>query len=113
VLIPLESEFFALRGVALLKETIEKVQDRLNPALELDGILVTMFDSRTLHAREVMDRVVDAFGDTVLETVVRRTVKFPDASVAGVPVTQFAPEHAAAEIYRQLARELIARGAIA
>ncbi|SFR97089.1 chromosome partitioning protein [Agrococcus baldri] len=113
VLIPLESEFFALRGVALLKETIEKVQDRLNPALELDGILVTMFDSRTLHAREVMDRVVQAFGDTVLETVVRRTVKFPDASVAGVPVTQFAPEHAAAEIHRQLARELIARGAIA
>ena len=113
VLIPLESEFFALRGVALLKETIEKVQDRLNPALELDGILVTMFDSRTLHAREVMDRVVETFGDTVLDTVVRRTVKFPDASVAGLPVTQFAPEHAAAEIYRQLARELIARGAIA
>lgn len=113
VLIPLESEFFALRGVALLKETIDKVQDRLNPALELDGILVTMYDARTLHAREVMERVVDAFGETVLETVIRRTVKFPDASVAGVPVTQFAPEHAAAHTYRQLARELIARGAIA
>jgi chromosome partitioning protein len=113
VLIPLESEYFALRGVALLKETIEKVQDRLNPALELDGILVTMFDARTLHAREVMERVVDTFGDTVLETVVRRTVKFPDASVAGIPVTQFAPDHAASETYRQLARELIARGAIA
>ncbi|MCR8669873.1 ParA family protein [Agrococcus sp. HG114] len=113
VLIPLESEFFALRGVALLKETIEKVQDRLNPALQLDGILVTMYDSRTLHAREVMERVVDAFGETVLETVVRRTVKFPDASVAGVPVTQFAPDHSAAEVYRQLARELIHRGAIA
>ncbi|QUW19515.1 ParA family protein [Agrococcus sp. Marseille-Q4369] len=113
VLIPLESEFFALRGVALLKETIDKVQDRLNPALQLDGILVTMYDARTLHAREVMERVVDAFGETVLETVVRRTVKFPDASVAGVPVTQFAPEHSAAEVYRQLARELIHRGAIA
>ena len=113
VLIPLESEFFALRGVALLKETIDKVQDRLNPALQLDGILVTMYDARTLHAREVMERVVDAFGETVLETVVRRTVKFPDASVAGQPVTQFAPEHAAAEAHRQLARELISRGAIA
>ncbi|MBO1769889.1 ParA family protein [Agrococcus sp. TF02-05] len=113
VLIPLESEFFALRGVALLKETIDKVQDRLNPALQLDGILVTMYDARTLHAREVMERVVDAFGETVLETVVRRTVKFPDASVAGVPVTQFAPDHSAAEVYRQLARELIHRGAIA
>ena len=113
VLIPLESEYFALRGVALLKETIDKVQDRLNPALQLDGILVTMFDQRTLHAREVMDRVVQAFGDTVLETVIRRTVKFPDASVAGTPVTQYAPEHAASEAYRQLARELIGRGAIA
>ena len=113
VLIPLESEYFALRGVALLKETIEKVQDRLNPSLELDGILVTMFDSRTIHAREVLERVVDAFGSTVLDTVIRRTVKFPDASVAGTPVTQFAPTHAAAEAYRQLARELVARGAVA
>ena len=113
VLIPLESEYFALRGVALLKETIDKVQERLNPSLELDGILITMFDSRTIHAREVLERVVDAFGDVVLDSVIRRTVKFPDASVAGQPVTQFAPTHPAAEAYRHLARELIARGAVA
>ena len=85
VLIPLECEFFALRGVALLIETIDKVRDRLNPAIELDGILATMYDSRTLHSREVLERVVDAFGDKVLETVIGRTVKFPDASVAGEP----------------------------
>ena len=113
VLIPLESEYFALRGVALLKETIDKVQERLNPSLELDGILITMFDSRTLHAREVLERVVDAFDSQVLDTVIRRTVKFPDASVAGTPVTQFAPNHAAAEAYRTLARELVVRGAVA
>ncbi|MCL2516259.1 MAG: ParA family protein [Microbacteriaceae bacterium] len=113
VLIPLESEFFALRGVALLIETIEKVRERLNPALELDGILVTMFDSRTLHSREVFDRVVEAFKDKVLNTVISRTVKFPDASVAGTPITQFAPDHPAAEAYRRLARELVARGAVA
>ncbi|MBD8703732.1 ParA family protein [Frigoribacterium sp. CFBP9039] len=113
VLIPLECEFFALRGVALLVETIEKVRDRLNPAITLDGILPTMFDSRTLHSREVLERVVEAFGDEVLETVIGRTVKFPDASVAGTPITQFAPEHPAAQAYRQLARELIARGAAA
>lgn len=113
VLIPLECEFFALRGVALLIETIEKVRDRLNPALELDGILATMYDPRTLHAREVMQRVVDAFGDDVLETVIGRTVKFPDASVSGIPITQYAPEHAAAKAYRQLARELVFRGKIA
>jgi len=113
VLIPLECEFFALRGVALLVETIEKVKDRLNPAIQLDGILPTMYDSRTLHSREVLERVVETFGDRVFETVIGRTVKFPDASVAGTPITQFAPEHQAAVAYRQLARELIARGAVA
>ncbi|WP_213816997.1 ParA family protein [Glaciihabitans sp. dw_435] len=113
VLIPLECEFFALRGVALLVETIDKVRDRLNPAIKLDGILATMYDSRTLHSREVLERVVEAFGDNVLETVIGRTVKFPDASVAGAPITTFAPEHPAAQAYRQLARELIFRGAVA
>jgi chromosome partitioning protein len=113
VLIPLESEYFALRGVALLIETVDKVRERLNPALELDGILVTMFDARTLHSREVYERVVEAFKDKVLDTVISRTVKFPDASVAGTPITQFEPEHPAAEAYRRLARELVSRGAVA
>jgi len=113
VLIPLECEYFALRGVALLVETIDKVRDRLNPALVLDGILATMYDPRTLHSREVLERVVDTFGDKVFETVIGRTVKFPDATVAGKPITQFAPEHSSAKAYKQLARELVARGAIA
>ena len=110
VVIPLECEFFALRGVALLVETIEKVQDRLNPRLQVDGILATMFDSRTLHSREVVARVVEAFGDRVFHTVIARTVKFPDASVAAEPITSYASAHPGAEAYRQLARELIARG---
>ncbi|WP_396641658.1 ParA family protein [Microbacterium sp.] len=113
VLIPMECEFFAMRGVALLIETIEKVRDRLNPAIELDGVLATMYDSRTLHAREVLERVVEAFGDDVLETVIGRTVKFPDASVSGLPIIEFAPEHAAAQAYLRLARELVARGDVA
>ncbi|WP_425553851.1 ParA family protein [Isoptericola hypogeus] len=110
VLIPLECEFFALRGVALLVETIEKVRDRLNPALEVDGILPTMYDARTLHSREVVARVHEAFGDTLLHTIIGRTVKFPDASVAAEPITNYAPTHAGAAAYRQLARELVARG---
>lgn len=113
VLIPLASEFFALRGVALLIETIEKVKSRLNPQLELDGIIATMFDSRTLHAREVLDRVVDTFDDKVFDTVIRRTVKVPDASIAAKPVLDYAPENAAAEAHLTLARELIHRGLIA
>ena len=106
---PLECEFFALRGIALLTDTIAKVQDRLNPQLEILGILGTMFDSRTLHSREVLERVVSAFGDTVFHTVIRRTVKFPETTVAGEPITTYASASAGAESYRMLAREVLAR----
>ncbi|MBR6459675.1 MAG: ParA family protein [Actinomycetaceae bacterium] len=110
VIIPLEAEYFAMRGVALLVDQIERVQDRLNPRLVIDGVLLTMVDTRTLHSREVMASVKDGFGDKVYETFVRRTVKFPDATIAGQPITQYAPEHAAAKTYKQLAREVIAKG---
>lgn len=113
VMIPLETEFFALRGVALLVETIEKVRDRLNPKLKIDGILATMVDTRTLHSREVLDTLDQAFADKVYKTQIRRTVKFPDASVATEPITTFASTHAGAKAYRQLAREVIARGDVA
>ncbi|MDR2377814.1 MAG: AAA family ATPase, partial [Bifidobacteriaceae bacterium] len=109
VIIPLETEYFALRGVALLVETIAKVADRLNPRLKIDGILATMVDTRTLHSREVLDRVHEAFGPQVFETVINRTVKFPDSSVAAEPILTFAPDHPGALAYRRLARELIAR----
>lgn len=110
VIIPLTAEFFALRAVALLVETIEKVQDRINPDLEIDGVLATMFDARTLHSKEVVSRLVEAFGDKVFETVINRTIKFADATVAAEPITQFASNHPGAKAYKQLARELISRG---
>jgi len=109
VIIPLECEYFALRGVKLLTDTVTKVQGRLNPRLELTGVLATMYDARTLHTREVLERVVDAFGDQVFHTVISRTIKFPDATVAGEPITVFAPSSPGADSYRQLARELIAK----
>jgi chromosome partitioning protein len=109
VLIPLECEFFSLRGVALLMDTIEKVQDRLNPKLEITGILATMYDPRTLHTREVMTRVVEAFGELVFDAVINRTVRFPETTVAGEPITRWASRSAGAEAYRALAREVIAR----
>jgi chromosome partitioning protein len=109
VIVPLECEYFALRGVALLKNTIDKVQDRLNPGLEVDGVLGTMFDGRTLHSREVMERLVDAWGEKVFHTVIRRTVKFSDSTVAGEPITNYASTSAGAEAYRQLAREVLVR----
>ncbi|GAB3644373.1 ParA family protein [Streptomyces sparsus] len=109
VIVPLECEFFALRGVALLTETIEKVQERLNPELELDGILATMYDSRTVHSREVLARVVEAFDDSVYHTVIGRTVRFPETTVAGEPITTYASNSVGAAAYRQLAREVLAR----
>ncbi len=109
VVIPLECEYFALRGVALLKTTIDKVRERLNPRLEIDGVLGTMFDGRTLHSREVMERLVQAWGDKVFHTVIRRTVKFSDATVAGEPITSYASASGGAESYRQLSREVLAR----
>ena len=109
VVVPLECEYFALRGVALLKTTIDKVTERLNPKLKIDGVLGTMYDGRTLHGREVMERLVQAWGDTVFHTVIRRTVKFSDSTVAGEPITTYASSSAGAEAYRQLAKEVLAR----
>jgi chromosome partitioning protein len=109
VIVPLECEYFALRGVALLKTTIDKVRDRLNPRLEIDGILGTMYDGRTLHAREVLERLVQAWGDTVFHTVIKRTVKFSDSTVVGEPITTYATASDGAEAYRTLAREVLAR----
>jgi chromosome partitioning protein len=109
VIIPTECEFFSLRGLALLTDTVEKVRDRLNPRLSISGILLTRYDARTVNAREVMARVVERFGDLVFDTVITRTVRFPETSVAGEPITTWAPKSTGAEAYRSLAREVIAR----
>lgn len=109
VIIPMECEYFSLRGLALLTDTVEKVRDRLNFDLDILGILVTMFDRRTSHAREVMSRVVEVFGDQVFDTVITRTVRFPETSVAGEPIITWAPKSQGAEQYRNLAREVIER----
>ncbi len=110
VVIPLACEFFAIPDLRPHVQTIGRAQDRLNPRLALDAIVPTMYDARTLHAQEVVSRVREAFGDRVTETMIGRTIKFPDATVAAEPILTFAPTHTGSEQYRQLARELIARG---
>jgi chromosome partitioning protein len=109
VLVPLECEFFSLRGLALLIDTVEKVKERLNPDLELDGVLATMYDARTTHSKQVLARVVEAFGDKVYDTVIARTVRFPETTVAGEPITSWAPGSSGARAYRALAREVLGR----
>jgi chromosome partitioning protein len=109
VIVPLECEYFALRGMSLLMRTLDRVRDRLNPDLALDGIIATMFDPRTLHAREVLDRVHDAFGDVMFDTRINKTIRFAEAPVAGEPILTYAPESRGSDAYRALAREVIAR----
>ncbi|BBX08305.1 ParA family protein [Mycobacterium sp. ENV421] len=109
VVIPTECEYFSLRGLALLTDTVDKVRERLNPRLTISGILITRFDNRTVNAREVMARVLERFGDLVFDTVISRTVRFPETSVAGEPITTWAPKSVGAQAYRSLAREVIDR----
>jgi chromosome partitioning protein len=108
VLIPLECEYFALRGMALLMDTIEKVRERLNPDLEIVGILATMYDARTVHGREVLARVEDAFGNRVFETVIAKTIRFAEAPVAGESILTYAGSSSGALAYRELAKEVLA-----
>ncbi|MEY2737454.1 MAG: hypothetical protein RL683_572 [Actinomycetota bacterium] len=110
VMIPLACEFFALRGVAILENIIKKVQRSLNETLVIDGVLATMYDSRTHHSREVMELLRENFGDKVFKSVISRTVKFPDATRVAEPITSYAPSSEAADAYRTVARELISRG---
>jgi len=109
VLIPLECEYYALRGMGLLMDSIERIRERLNPRLQIDGILATMFDNRTLHGREVLERVEEAFGQWLFETKIRKTIRFAEAPVAGEPILTYAPTSTGAEAYRKLAVEVMSR----
>ena len=112
VIIPVAAEFFALRGGALLMQSIEKVQSRINPSLEVYGVLVTMF-THTLHCDEVLQRIYEAFQGKVFHSVISRSIKLPDSTVAAAPITIYAPNHKTAKEYREVARELIFQGVIA
>ena len=111
-IIPVAAEFFALRGVALLMQSIEKVQSRINPSLEVYGVLVTMY-TRTLHCEEVLQRIYEAFQGKVFHSVISRSIKLPDSTVAAAPITIYAPNHKTAKEYREVARELIANDIVA
>lgn len=112
VIIPVAAEFFALRGVALLMQSIKKVQSRINPSLEVYGVLVTMF-TKTLHCEEVMQRIYEAFQEKVFHTVISRSIKLPDSTVAAAPITFYSPGHKTSKEYREVARELVSEGIVA
>jgi chromosome partitioning protein len=113
VIIPVECEYFALRGVALLLATIEKVQRRINPDLVIDGVVATRYDGRTVHGKEILERLIEGFGEQLFYSVIGRTVKFPETTAGGLPITTIAPSSPGAKAYRQLAREVLLRWASA
>lgn len=109
VLIPMQAEFFALEGLAQLLATVELVQQRLNPALELEGVVLTMFDGRTNLAGQVAAEVRKFFGDKVYQSVIPRAVRLSEAPSHGQPILRYDPRSKAAEEYRRLAEEVIRR----
>jgi chromosome partitioning protein len=103
VLIPMQCEYFAMRGMRLLLDAIEWINVRANKDLKLNGIVVTMYSTGTIHAREVLDEIREAFGDKVFDTVVYKSIRFAEASVASQAIVEYASKHKGAEAYRDLA----------
>ena len=110
VIVPLQCEYFALHGFIELKGNIDKVRSFLNPELKLIGILATMYDRKTLHNREVLAAILEKYPEDVFETIIAKTIRFSETTVAGEPITAYASSSGGAQSYRRLARELIARG---
>jgi len=111
VIIPVETDYLALRGAGILiNKTIRKVKKKLNPNLKIAGILPTMHNARTLHAREVLDMLKEHFQDLVFNTVIKETVKFKESSVDGTSILDYAKKSDVAEAYRQLAKEVMSNG---
>ena len=110
VIVPLQCEYFALHGFIELSGNIEKVKTFLNPELRLIGILATMYDRKTLHNREVLSAILDKYPNDVFDTIIVKTIRFSETTVAGEPITSYASSSGGAASYRRLARELIARG---
>jgi chromosome partitioning protein len=110
VLIPMQCEYFAMRGIRLLLEAIERIKGRLNPELELGGILPTMYSTGTIHAREVLDEIRSVFGNKVYDVVIYKSIRFAEATVASQAIVEYAGRHKGAEAYRKLAKEIAASG---
>ena len=110
LLVPIQCEFYALEGVTKLLDSMKRVKSILNPSLDIFGIVLTMYDSRTNLANQVVNEVRSFFGDTVFETLIPRTVKLSEAPSYGQPILEYAPENKGAIAYNDLAREVITRG---
>ena len=110
LLIPIQCEFYALEGVTKLLDSMKRVKTRLNPTLDIFGVLMTMYDGRTTLSRQVVEEVRGYFGNMVFKTQIPRTVKLSEAPSFGQPINQYDPTGKGALSYMELAKEVIARG---
>ncbi|MGA8486713.1 MAG: ParA family protein [Gaiella sp.] len=108
VIVPVQCEYLSLRGLVQLENTLAMVRENLNPHVGVEGIVATMFDGRTLHSREAIEILEENFGELVYRTRIRKTVRYAEAPVKGSSVLKYDPSGAAAEAYRELAREIVA-----
>jgi chromosome partitioning protein len=107
VIVPVQCEYLSLRGLVQLENTLSMIRENLNPHVEIEGILPTMYDRRTLHSREAVEILQENFGDLVFNTKIRKTVRYAEAPVKGTSVLKYDPSGSAAEAYRQLAKEVL------
>jgi len=107
VIVPVQCEYLSLRGLVQLENTLSMIRENLNPHVEIEGILPTMYDSRTLHSREAVEILQENFGDLVFDTKIRKTVRYAEAPVKGTSVLKYDPSGSAAEAYRELAKEVL------
>jgi chromosome partitioning protein len=107
VIVPVQCEYLSLRGLVQLENTLSMIRENLNPSVGIEGILPTMYDSRTLHSREAVEILQENFGDLVFDTKIRKTVRYAEAPVKGTSVLKYDPSGNAAEAYRDLAKEVL------
>jgi chromosome partitioning protein len=110
VIVPVQCEYLSMRGLIQLQNTLAMIQENLNPDVDIAGILPTMVDTRTLHAKEAIEILEENFGDRVFGARIRKTVRFAEAPVKGMSVLKYDPNGTAADAYRQLAKEVLSNG---
>ena len=110
VIVPVQCEYLSMRGLIQLQNTLSMVREELNPEIEIEGILPTLVDNRTVHAKEAIEILEENFGDRVFASRIRKTIRFAEAPVKGMSVLKYDPDGVAAESYRQLAKEVLAHG---
>ena len=110
VIVPVQCEYLSMRGLIQLQNTLSMIREELNPDVEIEGILPTLVDTRTVHAKEAIEILEENFGDRVFATRIRKTIRFAEAPVKGTSVLKYDPEGTAAESYRDLAKEVLENG---